>query len=189
MLGLFNLLNQTLFSSRNAEQRAQKYEPTDGHYANKCADLLAKASCNPLGDRMGLFSNLLFCWAIGNADNHLKNYSLLWSDDWQRRKLSPFYDLTCTLIYPHLEGEMGVSLCPSRRIDEVGLGDIVETARGMGVGKKAALAEYGDLCHDFEDALRRAEAQLVGKGFDRASEIADFISHSFKERCVDLERG
>ena len=78
---------------------------------------------------------------------------------------------------------MGVSLCPSRRIDDVSLESIIDTAKRMGVGKQFALNEYRDLCLNFERALRESEAEIAGLGFDAVSPIADFISTSFKERC------
>lgn len=176
-------LHQEDFCQALGLPRNRKYEPTEGNYANKCAALLTQVSNNAAGDRIGLFSALLFSWAVGNCDNHLKNYSLLWSADWRHIALSPLYDITCTLVYPQLEHEMGVSLCPSRRIDDVSLESIIDTAKRMGVGKQFALNEYRDLCLNFERALRESEAEIAGLGFDAVSPIADFISTSFKERC------
>lgn len=165
---------------------SQKYEPTDGHYAGMCANLLSQCSSNGLGDRMGLFSGLLLSWALGNCDNHLKNYSLLRSPDWSTQMMSPFYDLTCTLLYPQLELEMGVSLCSSRRIVDVQLEDIVSTSRSMGIGRKMALEEYDELREGFETALRVAATEITEAGFPQVEPIADFMLDSFNGRCRDL---
>lgn len=179
-------LHQEDFCQALGLRPSQKYEPTDGHYAGMCANLLSRHSSNGMGDRMGLFSGILLSWALGNCDNHLKNYSLLRSPDWGTQAMSPFYDLTCTLLYPQLELEMGVSLCPSRRIVDVGLEDIVSTARSMGIGKKMALEEYVELREGFEPALREAAAEIAAEGFPQVEPIAGFMLGSFNERCRDL---
>ncbi len=159
-----------------------KYEPTDGHYANHCAWILDEESRNPFGDRRLLFSRLLFDWAIGNADNHLKNHSMLWSKDWSSREMSPLYDITCTTIYPELDREMGVSFGRSRRIDDVTHDDILATARSCGVGTKFANNELEELLETFPNALEKATETIGEEGFPQAEDLGKRIETSFKER-------
>ena len=129
-----------------------KYEPTDGNYANNCAKLINEESVNPFGDRAMLFSRLLLDWAIGNVGNHWKNHSMLWSEDWSRKSLSPFYDLTCIAMYPEVDREMGVSFGGSRRIDQVTRGEVAATAKACGAGKRCGLAELDETIEEFPAA-------------------------------------
>jgi len=108
-----------------------KYEPTDGHYLSLVARLLNRVVVHPLEDRIDFFERVLFDYLIGNCNNHLKNYSLVWSQDWLSCKLAPLYDVTCTTRYPELTREMGIALCESRRIGEVTGADIRHAARNV----------------------------------------------------------
>ena len=159
-----------------------KYEPTDGNYANHCARVVNEGSRNPFGDRRLLFSRLLLDWAMGNADNHLKNHSMLWSEDWSSRELSPLYDLTCTTIYPELDREMGVSFGGSRRIDDVRAEDIVATARSCGVGARFARDELEELLEVFPSVLCMAAEAVAEEGFPRAADVGRQIEEGFLER-------
>lgn len=52
---------------------------------------------------------LVFCIVIGNADAHLKNWSL-WYPDCVQPRLSPAYDLISTCVYVGLGRDMGLRL-------------------------------------------------------------------------------
>lgn len=178
--------HQEDFCQASGLTSSNKYEPTDGNYLNRMASVIAAESANPFGDRMLLFESLLLDWAIGNCDNHLKNRSLLWSADWGKKMLSPLYDITNTTIYPALDKEMGVSLCPSRRIDDVGLADIVDSAKQAGVAKKLALGQLEGFRDEFEKALDQAESELVAQAFPEASLIANHIKEEWKKKIARL---
>lgn len=159
-----------------------KYEPSDGNYAHHCAWVINERSQNPVGDKRFLFSRLLFDWAIGNADNHLKNHSMLWREDWSAQELAPLYDITCTTIYTELDREMGVSFGRSRRIDDVTYEDVMTTARLCGVGERFATAELQNLLEEFPTVLERAVAAISAQGFSEAESIGERIKDSFIER-------
>lgn len=165
-----------------------KYEPTDGHYANHCAHLIDEESRNPLGDRRLLFSRLLLDWAAGNADNHLKNHSMLWNDSWSEKTLAPLYDITCTTIYPNVDREMGVSFGRSRHIDTVTRNDVLATARACGVGQKFANNELDELLETFIPALEGAIEHLCAQGFKQAANTGEAIKEGFIERRGYLKR-
>lgn len=63
---------------------------------------------------------------------------MLWSEGFAERSLAPVYDLTCTTVYPLLDRETGVSLCASRKIDDVTDDDLMAAAKEICVGKKIA---------------------------------------------------
>lgn len=178
--------HQEDFCQASGLTSSNKYEPTGGNYLNRMASVIAAESANPFGDRMLLFESLLLDWAIGNCDNHLKNRSLLWSADWNEKTLSPLYDITNTTIYPALDKEMGVSLCPSRRIDDVELTDIVNSAKQAGVAKKLALGQLEEFRDEFEKALNKAENELVAQAFPEASLVADHIREEWRKKMTRL---
>jgi len=69
-------------------------------------------SSYPLFDAINFFECSLFCLLTGNADMHLKNFSLLYNN-YAHIKLSPFYDLLSTrLLIPESKDpeEMALSL-------------------------------------------------------------------------------
>jgi serine/threonine-protein kinase HipA len=70
---------------------------------------------NPLFDAIRLFDLTLFCFLTGNADMHLKNFSLLHEPGGEIR-LSPAYDLLPTvLLLPEDREEMALTLNGKKR--------------------------------------------------------------------------
>ena len=142
-------LHQEDFCRVSGLTPAYKYEPTDGHYAGRVAEVAHDCSSKPEIDVLDAFAHLCFDFAVGNCDNHLKNRSMLWDADWSERRLAPIYDVISTVRYPVLSHEMGVSLCASRRIDDVTPEDVVRVGREFGA-TDIILAEIGG-ADDFLD--------------------------------------
>ena len=70
---------------------------------------------NPLFEAVRLFDLSLFCFLTGNADMHLKNFSLLYAPGGEVR-LSPGYDLLPTvLLIPEDKEEMALTLNGKKR--------------------------------------------------------------------------
>lgn len=164
-----------------------KYEPTDGHYASLIAGAIDRISANPFGDRVFLFRRLLFDWLVGNCDNHLKNHSFVWSPDWSQRELAPLYDVTCTTFYPSLDREMGVSLCESRRVDDVTPSDLESLAKTVGLPHKLASSEAAELKDRFPSALDSAERKIADEGFPIVHDIASHIRSESKPKLKVLD--
>lgn len=160
-----------------------KYEPTDGRYLSLGARILSRASTNPFGDSRFFFESVLFDFVIGNCDNHLKNRSVLWSLDWGTRELSPLYDATCTTMYPQLDREMGISLCASRRIDDVTPDDIALAGKPFRLSSEACWRMYQSVRRDVLEALGRAEDTLRAQGFSGVSPIAEHIRTDLETRA------
>jgi serine/threonine-protein kinase HipA len=66
----------------------------EGYYTagyRDLADIIRRVSTNPGDDLLKLFKQLLFNVMIGNTDDHLKNFCMMFDGDgW---KLSPAFDL------------------------------------------------------------------------------------------------
>lgn len=79
------------------------------------AKLLLKYSANPLLDVTSFYELVLFSFFTGNADMHLKNFSLLERHE-QGMSLSPAYDLVPTaLVNPEDTEELALNLNGKKR--------------------------------------------------------------------------
>jgi len=76
---------------------------------------IAKFSSRSGLDAINFFETALFCFLTGNADMHLKNFSLLTSEEGDT-VLSPAYDLVCTKVaMPEDKDEMGLTINARKR--------------------------------------------------------------------------
>ncbi|HNZ28205.1 MAG TPA: HipA domain-containing protein [Spirochaetota bacterium] len=76
----------------------------------KIGKIITKFSDYPLFDCILLFELVIFCFLTGNADMHLKNFSLIRSESGEIR-LSDFYDLVSTkLLIPEDEEETALTI-------------------------------------------------------------------------------
>lgn len=124
---------QVLARPRGADFRG-KYE---GGYED-IAEAIGRHSARPEIDRARFFSALVFTLVIGNADAHLKNFSLLERPEGLR--LAPQYDLLNTLIYGgDYDGRTALALGGERPpLDRVGRRDVLAFARRIGLPERAA---------------------------------------------------
>lgn len=83
-------------------------EKYDGS-AELCVKLIRKFTSEPLIEILKFYRLLVFCWWTGNGDMHLKNFSLLATDDHQMR-LTPAYDLVCTRLVIR-DDPMALTMC------------------------------------------------------------------------------
>ncbi len=80
------------------------------------AKLLLKYSATPLLDVSNYFELVFFCYLTGNADMHLKNFSLLENEALNGYTLSPGYDLVNTaLVNPKDNEELALTLNGKKR--------------------------------------------------------------------------
>jgi serine/threonine-protein kinase HipA len=86
-----------------------KYEKDGGPRFSQCYEITERASVVLPEDLETLTRWVVFNVLIGNCDAHAKNISFVMSDkkEW---KLSPHYDLVCTLIYPRLSKKLAMSI-------------------------------------------------------------------------------
>lgn len=175
-------LHQEDFCQASLLMPDMKYEPTAGNYLGRCATVIARSSSNPFGDRMYFLQTIMFDYLVGNCDNHLKNHAILWDASWSEKEVSPLYDVVCTTIYPQIYLEMGVSLCPSRRITDVTPSDIVSSCRSMHVSPKMGIGLYRELWDGFPSALHEAKTRISDMGYPQVGVIADHIEREFASK-------
>lgn len=88
----------------------------DGKYDSsyeEAADVIARFSGRARIDLARYFRLVVFNLVLGNADAHLKNFSLLESEAGLR--LSPAYDLINTLVYPDYERNVALEIEGAKR--------------------------------------------------------------------------
>lgn len=74
------------------------------------AKLILKFSAAPKLDLVNFWEQVYFCWLTGNADMHLKNFSL-YSPEPRRYMLTPAYDMLSTaLVMPEDKEELALTL-------------------------------------------------------------------------------
>ena len=84
--------------------------------------------------RERLLERIAFVVASGNADAHLKNWSLQW-DRSHRPRLAPCYDFVATISWPELEPELALDFGRVRKfehLDRAALTRLVERAKCPG---------------------------------------------------------
>lgn len=83
---------------------------SDGSY-EQIAKAILRFSANPRLDVINFFEMVLFCFLTGNADMHLKNFSLIDMPERGGVNLAPAYDLLSTaLVMPSDDEDLALTL-------------------------------------------------------------------------------
>jgi serine/threonine-protein kinase HipA len=94
-------------------ERLTEYKYKGSH--ERIAKAIAQYSAVAKLDLVKYWEQVLFTWIVGNADMHLKNYSL-YSPDGNDYQLTPAYDLLSTaLVMPEDTEELALTLCGKKR--------------------------------------------------------------------------
>lgn len=111
-----------------------KYQPTGlpTSYVALVCNLLDETSADAGADRVMFARRLVLDYALGNADNHLKNSSLLYAVDWKSRRLAPAYDITCIPLTGY-STRMAYDIGNHRVLSDITADDIVSVARELHV--------------------------------------------------------
>ena len=100
----------------------------------------------PVLDIRDFVDGLVFNVLIGNADAHGKNYSMLY--DGSRRRLAPFYDLVCTVVWPELSKRLAMNVGKSKNINEVTPDHFRKMAGEAGLGWPMVRERIASLCEN-----------------------------------------
>ena len=175
-------LHQEDFAQAMGINSSQKYEKNGEHYLKQMFNIIRSYSANPIEDQFKLWRITVFNFLIGNTDNHIKNYSLLYSKDLRTVRLAPCYDVVATRVYKNDINEMSLSINGKLNIDEVSRADFELEAKSCGLGTKPAMKIFDEVQNGLLEALKKSAGELEEKGFAQAGEIADRIEKGFKYR-------
>ena len=105
----------------------------------RCAKIIEKYSSRRGLDMTELYMRLVFCYLVGNSDMHLKNFSLIETEERSGRYiLSPAYDLLpVNLIMPEDQEEFALTMNGKKR--NIHRGDFLVYAEKCGIGRVPAM--------------------------------------------------
>lgn len=133
-------------------ERLTEYKYKGSH--ELVAKLISKYSSVPKLDLVKYWEQVLFAWLIGNADMHLKNYSLYAPVD-SEYQLTPAYDLLSTaLVIPEDTEELALTLCGKKR--KIARRHFLEAMTASGLDEKVCdnlFARFGRILPKWEDFI------------------------------------
>lgn len=147
-----------------------KYEPTGAHYLSFARRLVRSACANAFGEAMGLLCHVYIDYLLGNCDNHLKNFSVLYDEGMRTAQLSPAYDMLDTTIYARVKSEMGVPVSFDRSIVGVSYEDLVGAIQHAGFPEELALGEFETVRDEVLGRFHKACDIVAAWGFAREVE-------------------
>ena len=133
-------------------ERLTEYKYKGSH--EQVAKLIAKYSSVPKLDLVKYWEQVLFSWLIGNADMHLKNYSL-YAPVVSEYQLTPAYDLLSTaLVIPEDTEELALTLCGKKR--KLARRHFLEAMIASGLDEKVCdslFARFGRILPEWTDFI------------------------------------
>ena len=168
-------LHQEDFSQALGISSAEKYEKNNSGYLRKMFEVLRNYSVDPITDQMKLWDICVFNYLIGNTDNHIKNLSLIYSEDLKSIRLAPAYDIVSTMVYESSTEDMALSIGGTYCIRDITRESFEKEARNVGLGNKMAMKRFDTMVEKFPDALRAAANELSRQGFDGIEELCELI--------------
>ena len=137
--------------------------------------MIRSHSADPITDLLKLWDICVFNYLIGNTDNHIKNLSLLYSEDLKSVRLAPAYDIVSTIIYKSSTEKMALSIDGICNINEITRTSFEKAASQVGIGPKMAMMRFDAMVNGFVDAINQAKEELKGQGFDQVEQICEMI--------------
>lgn len=151
------------------------------------AAFLVQSSKDPARNLTELVKVILFNYLIGNCDNHLKNYSLLYSSNWSAFALAPSYDLVSTIYYERLERTMAMKIGSHSHIDSITSDDFTQLAEQLGVSRKLIRAEGQKIAERLIRSIEESTLTLTAAMKTDAARIASEICRSALPRIKVIQ--
>lgn len=168
-------LHQEDFSQALGIPVAEKYEKDNAGYMKKIFGILRSYSADPIMDQMKLWDICVFNYLVGNTDNHIKNLSLVYSEDLKTIRLAPAYDIVSTMIYKSSTENMAMSIDGAYCINDITRESFAREAINVGLGSKMAMRRFDEMVQRFPFALQEAAGELSSQGFVATEEIMEQI--------------
>lgn len=145
-----------------------KYEADDGGPTlRRVAGLVRRLAADPVGQVERLAAYVAFTAAIGNADFHGRNISLLYGGDGPR--LAPLYDAICTVVYDSVTPTLAMRIGGAEEVDAVTSEDVVTEVTGWGLSRSRATDLASTTLERLGPAIAAATAEVPGA--QRVSEV------------------
>ena len=168
-------LHQEDFAQALGIAASNKYEKNNEGYLKKLFDVIRSHSADPMTDSLRLWDICVFNYLVGNTDNHIKNLSLLYSEDLKSVRLAPAYDIVSTMIYESSTENMALSIDGIYNINKITRASFEKAASQVGIGPKMAMKRFDVMVKGFGDAINQAKGELKNQGFEQMEQISEMI--------------
>lgn len=152
-------LHQEDFAQAMGIPSSQKYETKKKGYLSRMFEIIRGYTSDPIGEQMKLWRIICFNYLIGNGDAHIKNYSLLYSENLKRMTVAPAYDIICTRCY-NLRDEMSMFIGDDINFRHIKRSSFIEAAKEARLTERIALRIFDEVADGLEKALEKASELL-----------------------------
>lgn len=167
----------------------RKYEKEGGPSLAACAELIRRYSAQPAVDLRHLLRWVFFNLYVGNNDSHAKNLSI-YSLPGQGVRLTPFYDLMCTRLYPGLSSEFAFAIGGEVRPGEMGAEHLAQMARQLGMQPRFVLQQSREMAERLPAALSQAVQEITPSLAPSAKTLAErlerFVQSTTRKMALRL---
>ena len=150
----------------------KKYQAEGGPLLRDCISLLREWSTTPVLDIRDFIDALIFNSIIGNTDAHGKNFSMLYTG--HERRLTPFYDLVCTLAWDELSKTMSMKIGTCKHINALTSDHWKEMADETSLGWPM-----------IQDRMRELASAVIDHTATTAKDLPE-LQPSMTERVIDI---
>ena len=135
---------------------------------------------------------MFFNLCVGNNDSQSKNLSL-YSVPGQGVTLTPFYDLTCTRLYPGLSPEFAFAIGGQTRPGEVSAEHLALMAQPLGMQPRFLVRQAAEMADRLGPAMSQAVLELAPALSPAAQSLAErlerFVQSATKKLAIRLAEG
>jgi serine/threonine-protein kinase HipA len=168
----------------------RKYEKEGGPGLAQCAQTIRQYSARPALDLQAFVQWIFFNIFVGNNDSHAKNLSIH-ERPGEGVRLTPFYDLMCTRIYPGLSKEFAFNIGGKVLPGEVGKAEVHGLAGQIGMGSKYLQSVALSLAAKIPAAVDKASdeigAELSRSGQTFAKKLAAEVKSITKRAAARID--
>ena len=144
--GRINRLHQLDLCQIDGKPSTIKYESDGGPSLLRCRELLNQSGVMAT-DTKRFIQWLFFNLYVGNHDSHAKNLSIYYTPNSDVR-LTPFYDLICTSLYPGLSRKFAFKIGGENNPSNISKDQIVSMANLLGFKAKYVLKIAEEISSD-----------------------------------------
>lgn len=157
----------------------RKYEKEGGPGVAHCADIIRRYSARAVLDLRAFAQWIFFNLYVGNNDSHAKNISI-YARPGEGVRLTPFYDLMCTRIYPGLSKEFAFDIGGKVLPGDVGRAEVQGLARQLGMHPRYLQTMALSLAAKVPDAMDRAVGEITPHLTRSGQSFADKLAMTVK---------
>jgi serine/threonine-protein kinase HipA len=134
-----------------------KYETDGGPTLLRCRELLSQSGVNA-ADTKRLIQWVFFNLYVGNHDSHAKNLSIYFPLNGVR--LTPFYDLLSTSLYPGLSRKFAFNIGSESTPSNIHINQVISMSESLGFKAKYVLKIAEEVSNDLLSALDATSEEI-----------------------------